>query len=52
MTNLKNTFYEDKEMHDIMKEFYQVKRNLIIYHTFTNFQEDYNEYGAEFFNVH
>ena len=30
MTNLKNIFYEDKEMQDIMKEFYQIKRNLII----------------------
>ena len=30
--NLKNTFYEDKEMLDIMKEFYQIKRNLIIQH--------------------
>ena len=29
-TNLKNTFYEDKEMQDIMKEYYQIKRNLII----------------------
>ena len=32
MTNLKNTFYEDKEMLDNMKEFYQIKRNLIIQH--------------------
>ena len=30
MANLKNTFYEDKEMLDNMKEFYQIKRNLII----------------------
>ena len=30
MTNLKNTFYEDKEMQDIMKKYYQIKRNLII----------------------
>ena len=30
MTNLKNTFYVDKEMQDIMKKFYQIKRNLII----------------------
>ena len=29
-TNLKSTFYEDKEIQDIMKEFYQIKRNLII----------------------
>ena len=30
MTNLKNTFYEDKEIQDIMKNYYQIKRNLII----------------------
>ena len=30
----KNTFYEDKEMQDIMKEFYLIKRNLVIYHNF------------------
>ena len=29
-TNLKNTLYEDKEIQDIMKEFYQIKRDLII----------------------
>ena len=29
-TNLKNTFYEDKEMQDIMKKYYQIKTNLII----------------------
>ena len=28
--NLKNTFYEDKEMQDIKKKYYQMKRNLII----------------------
>ena len=28
----KYIFYEDKEIQDIMKEFYQIKRNLIIYH--------------------
>ena len=27
---VKNTFYVDKEMQDIMKEFYLIKRNLII----------------------
>ena len=27
-TNLRNTFYVDKEMQDIMIEFYLVKRNL------------------------
>ena len=26
----KNTFYEEKEIHDIMKKYYQIKRNLII----------------------
>ena len=30
MTNLKNKLYEDKEIQDIMKEFYQIKRNLIL----------------------
>ena len=30
MTNLKITFYVDKEIQDIMKEFHQIKRNLII----------------------
>ena len=34
MTNLKNTFYEDKQMQDIMKKDYQIKRNLIISHDF------------------
>ena len=29
-TNLKNIFYEDKEMQDIMKEHCQMKRNPII----------------------
>ena len=29
-TNLKSTFYADKEMQDIIKEFYQIKRNLKI----------------------
>ena len=29
-TNLKSLYYEDKEMQDIMNEFYQIKRNLII----------------------
>ena len=28
MTNSKNTFYEDKEILDIMKEFYQTKKIL------------------------
>ena len=30
--NLKKTFYEDKEMLDNIKEFYQIKRNLTIQH--------------------
>ena len=29
-TNLKNTFYVDIEIQDIMKKYYQTKRNLII----------------------
>ena len=29
-TNLKNTFYEDEEIQDIMKEFCIIKRNLVI----------------------
>ena len=28
--NLKSLYYEDKEMQDIMKKYYQIKRNLII----------------------
>ena len=55
-TNLKNTFYEDKKMQDIMIEFYQIKRN----HSFitwcnktdfVNFLEEYNRYGSEIFSV-
>ena len=30
MTNLKNIFYEDKEMQHIMKKYYQIKQTLII----------------------
>ena len=30
MINLKNIFYEDKEIHDTMLEFYLIQRNLII----------------------
>ena len=40
MTNLKNTFYEDKEMLDNMKEFYQKKRNLIILSIFSKIRID------------
>ena len=29
-TNLKNTFYEDNEIQDIMKKFYQIEINLTI----------------------
>ena len=50
-TNLKNTFYVDREIQDIMKKYYQIKRNLKK-HNITNFLEDYNRYGAENFNVH
>ena len=32
MTNLKSTFYVDKEMQDITKKYYQIKRNLILQH--------------------
>ena len=28
--NLRTTFYEDKEIQDIMNEYYQIKRNLIV----------------------
>ena len=34
MINLKNMFYEEKEMQDIMEEFYLIKRNIIIKHNF------------------
>ena len=27
---VKNTFYEDIKMQDIMKEYYQIRRNLVI----------------------
>ena len=30
ITNLKNIFYEDKEMQVTIKKYYQIKRNLII----------------------
>ena len=48
-TNLKNTFYEEKEIQDIMKKYYQIKLNLII---FVNFLQEYNRYRAENFSVH
>ena len=31
---LKNTFYEDTEIQDIMKKHYQIKRFLVILHDF------------------
>ena len=49
MTNLKNTFYEDKEMQDIMKKYYQKKKK---YYNFINFLEDYNICRDEIFSVH
>ena len=51
-TNLKSTSYEDNEKQDIMKEFYQIKRNLIINPIFINFLEGGNRYGAEIFRVY
>ena len=36
---------------DVMKEFYLIKRSLLIYHNFTIFLEEYNIYRAESFNV-
>ena len=35
MINLKNMFYVDKEIQDIMIEFYQIKRNLEILSIFS-----------------
>ena len=52
MANLKNTFYEDKEMRDVMKKYYQIKRNLLIQHNFIKFLEDYNRYIAEVLSVY
>ena len=40
MTNLKNTFYVDKEIQDIMKEFYQIKKNLLIFSLFSKIRID------------
>ena len=36
----KNTFYVDKEILDIMKLFYQIKRNLIILSVFSKTRID------------
>ena len=41
MTNLKNTFYEDIEIQEV-----------IIYHTVIIFLEDGNKNRAEIFNIH
>ena len=38
--NLRNTFYVDKEMQDIMKKYYQIKRNLIILSIFSKIRID------------
>ena len=46
-TNLKNTFYEDKEIQDIMKEFYQIKKS----NNLTQFLEDYNRYEVQICSV-
>ena len=35
-----------------MKKYYEIKKNLIIQHNFTNFLEDCKRYGAENFNKH
>ena len=40
LTNLKNTFYEDREMLDNMKEIYQIIRNLIILSFFSKIRID------------
>ena len=37
---VKNTFYVDKEIQDIMIEFYQIKRNLIILSIFSKIRID------------
>ena len=56
-TNLKNTFYEEKEIQDIMIKFCQIKRNrsIIILHNktdFINFLQEYNRYEPKIFRVH
>ena len=35
MKNIKNTFYEDIEIQDIMKKYYEIKRNSIILSIFS-----------------
>ena len=53
--NLKNAFYVEKKMSDIKKEFYLIKRNLLISTIgteFVNFVENDNRHNVEFFNAH
>ena len=40
MTNLKNTFYVDIEIQDILKKYYQIKINLIILSIFSKIRID------------
>ena len=40
MTNLQITFYEVKGIQDIMKKYYQIKRNLIISSIFSKLRID------------
>ena len=51
-TNLKDSFYEDKEIQNIMNENYQIKRNLIIQHKFVDFLENGKKYNGDFFSVY
>ena len=39
-------------MRDIMKKYYQIKRNLVILHNFISFFEDFKRYRAESFSVY
>ena len=53
--NLKDAFYVEKKMSDIKKEFYLIKRTLIISTIdteFINFGENDNRHNVEFFNAH
>ena len=40
MTNLKSLFYEDIEIQDIMKKYFQMKGNLIILSIFSKIRKD------------
>ena len=65
MANLKIIFYGDKEIQDIMKKFYLIKRNLLIKHNFVislyfkyvdntdfvNFLENGYRYGVDIISV-